>query len=115
MLFKDGNNALFIQRFGLALAVDVSAACLAYPIDTVRRRLMMLSGNAVRDPTYKPPFTTSLGCVRHILKNEGGVGALYRGCFANNIRAVASALVLVLYDEAKKLFPAASSGGRTGH
>ena len=38
----------------------------------------------------------------HIVRHEGGVLALYKGCFANNVRAIASALVLVLYDEIKK-------------
>ena len=39
--------------------------------------------------------------VRHIYRKEG-VGGFFRGCMANNVRAIASALVLVLYDEAKK-------------
>ena len=42
------------------------------------------------------------GAISTIYKQEG-VGGFYRGCMANNVRAIASALVLVLYDEAKKL------------
>ena len=85
-------------KFGLAMGVDISAAVLAYPLDTVRRRLMMQSGKAAGEVQY----TSALGCVRHIVRHEGGVLALYKGCFANNVRAIASALVLVLYDEIKK-------------
>ena len=69
---------------------------LAYPVDTVRRRLMMQSGAA-----EKAQFTSTTGAIAHIMKNEGAAG-FYKGCFANNVRAIASALVLVLYDEAKK-------------
>ena len=45
VFFKDGgqNTSVFL-KFGLALCVDISAAVFAYPVDTVRRRLMMQSG-----------------------------------------------------------------------
>ena len=99
IFFEDhGNNTSIIKKFGLAIFVDISAACIAYPLDTIRRRLMMQSGRDAASIQY----TTSMGALRHILKNEGGVMALYKGVFANNIRAIASAMVLVLYDEARK-------------
>ena len=82
-------------KFGLALCVDISAAVFAYPVDTVRRRLMMQSGSE------KVEFDGAGSAVRHIYRKEG-VGGFFRGCMANNVRAIASALVLVLYDEAKK-------------
>ena len=82
-------------KFGLALCVDISAAVFAYPVDTVRRRLMMQSGAS------KVEFDGAASAVRHIYQKEG-VGGFFRGCMANNVRAIASALVLVLYDEAKK-------------
>jgi len=97
MLGLDGADANFFLKFGLAMCVDVSAAVFAYPIDTVRRRLMMQSGNAVQE------FTTSAQAISHIMKNEG-VAGFYKGCGANNIRAISSALVLVTYDEIKKIF-----------
>jgi len=99
IFFKDGGkNSSLIAKFGLAIFVDISAACIAYPLDTVRRRLMMQSGRAASEVQY----TTSMGALKHIIKNEGGVTALYKGVFANNIRAIASAMVLVLYDEVRK-------------
>jgi solute carrier family 25 (adenine nucleotide translocator) protein 4/5/6/31 len=97
--FKDGGkNTSIFAKFGLAIFVDISAACIAYPLDTVRRRLMMQSGREASAVQY----TTSMGALKHILKHEGGVSALYKGVFANNVRAIASAMVLVLYDEARK-------------
>jgi solute carrier family 25 (adenine nucleotide translocator) protein 4/5/6/31 len=99
VFFKDGGkNTNFFAKFGLAIFVDISAAVIAYPLDTIRRRLMMQSGRAASEVQYK----TSMGAWKHIVKNEGGLAALYKGVFANNVRAIASALVLVLYDEIKK-------------
>jgi len=97
MLGLDGTNASFILKFGLAMAVDISAAVIAYPIDTVRRRLMMQSGAATQE------FTTARGAVKHIYGLEGMAG-FYKGCGANNVRAISSALVLVTYDEVKQAF-----------
>ena len=96
VFFKDGgqNTSVFL-KFGLALCVDISAAVFAYPVDTVRRRLMMQSGASSVE------FDGASSAVRHIYQKEG-VGGFFRGCMANNVRAIASALVLVLYDEAKK-------------
>ena len=96
VFFKDGgqNTSVFL-KFGLALCVDISAAVFAYLVDTVRRRLMMQSGASSVE------FDGASSAVRHIYQKEG-VGGFFRGCMANNVRAIASALVLVLYDEAKK-------------
>lgn len=91
-----GADTNIVLKFGLALSVDISAACFAYPLDTVRRRLMMQSGQAVQQ------FTGFASACSFIFRNEG-VQGFYRGCMANNVRAIASALVLVLYDEAKKV------------
>jgi solute carrier family 25 (adenine nucleotide translocator) protein 4/5/6/31 len=92
-------------KFGLALTIDIFSAVVAYPLDTVRRNMMMMSGRA--DKTY----TTSLGCFKHIMAT-GGVQLLYKGVFANSVRAIGSALVLVIYDELKHFFlPDAKSSG----
>jgi len=96
VLFKDGQGNFFL-KFGLALCVDIGAACTAYPFDTVRRRLMMQSGRA------EMQYTGAIQALKHIVSHEG-VGGLYKGVFANNVRAIASALVLVLYDEMKQTF-----------
>jgi len=93
----DGSKLFFLKKFGLALVVDISAACFAYPFDTLRRRLMMQSGRS------EVQYTSAMGAFKHIVQNEG-VGGIYKGVFANNVRAIASALVLVFYDEMKKNF-----------
>lgn len=85
--------------FSIAFTVTTAAEIFAYPFDTVRRRLMMQSGLKEEELLYKG----SIDCVKKILANEGGT-AFFKGAFSNMVRGVGSALVLVLYDEFKKLF-----------
>jgi solute carrier family 25 (mitochondrial adenine nucleotide translocator), member 4/5/6/31 len=63
----------------------------SYPIDTVRRRMMMTSGTAVK-------YKSSMHCMSEIVKNEG-VKSLFKGAGANILRAVAGAGVLSGYDQ----------------
>lgn len=85
--------------FSIAFTVTTAAEIFAYPFDTVRRRLMMQSGLKEEELLYKG----SVDCVKKIWTNEGGT-AFFKGAFSNMVRGVGSALVLVLYDEFKKLF-----------
>lgn len=81
-------------KFGIALTIDIFSAMLAYPLDTVRRSMMMQSGR--KDAL----FTNAVGCFRHIMATQGTAG-FYKGAMMNNIRAIGSALVLIIYDELK--------------
>eukprot|EP00386_Alphamonas_edax_P009507 GDKI01031242.1.p1 GENE.GDKI01031242.1~~GDKI01031242.1.p1 ORF type:complete len:309 (+),score=92.85 GDKI01031242.1:92-1018(+) len=95
---KDGSkrtNNVFIN-FGLGLTVETLAGIIAYPFDTVRRRMMMQAGRA--DILYK----STLDCWKKIAVEEG-VTAYFKGCFSNIVRGVGGAIVLVLYDELQKL------------
>ena len=71
---------------------------VAYPIDTIRRRMMMQSGLAESERLYHG----SLDCMKTIYKTEGGVTPFFKGCFSNIIRGLGGAIVLVCYDEMKK-------------
>ena len=103
---KERSFKNFCTKFSIALTIDIFSAMLAYPLDTIRRSLMMQSGRA------DVQFTNTLGCFRHILKTNGAVG-FYKGAMMNNIRAVGSALVLVIYDELKGLMKVDAS--KNGH
>eukprot|EP01010_Urceolus_cornutus_P000669 NODE_1186_length_1052_cov_101.360917_g909_i0.p1 GENE.NODE_1186_length_1052_cov_101.360917_g909_i0~~NODE_1186_length_1052_cov_101.360917_g909_i0.p1 ORF type:complete len:314 (-),score=72.50 NODE_1186_length_1052_cov_101.360917_g909_i0:110-994(-) len=96
LMFKEHSYAAIPLKLAVAMAVDVLSALVAYPIDTVRRRIMLQSGKAKSEVMY----TGSLQCAKRIFKDEGPKG-LYKGAWTNSIRAVASALVLVIYDELK--------------
>ena len=86
------DNPTFLTKFAIAQTVAAGSVSVAYPFDTVRRRLMMMSGEG--EKMYKG----TMDCWRKIVKDEGAK-ALYKGNFTNVLRSIGCALVLVLYDE----------------
>lgn len=91
LLFKDHKKANIFAMWGFAQFVTVTAGIASYPLDTVRRRLMMQSGRA--DVMY----TGTIDCFNKILKNEGSK-AFFKGSLSNVLRGTGGALVLVFYD-----------------
>jgi len=91
-----GDNANLLASFLLGWVVTVTAGLLSYPIDTVRRRMMMTSGQAVK-------YKNSLDCAMHILKNEGFM-SMMKGAGANILRGIAGAGVLAGFDKFKELY-----------
>lgn len=89
-----GDNLVY--KFALGYAVTVSAGLLSYPIDTIRRRMMMTSGEGVN---YKGSFD----CAAQIIKKEGFT-SLYKGAGANILRGAAGAGVLAGFSEIKKAY-----------
>ncbi|KAF4320672.1 hypothetical protein BBO99_00001279 [Phytophthora kernoviae] len=93
---KDPKNAPVWQKWMVAQTVTSLAGMISYPFDTVRRRMMMQAGR--KDILY----TSTLDCASKILKNEGS-GAFFKGAGSNILRGTGGAIVLVLYDEFKKM------------
>ena len=58
-------NAGFLGKFALGYAVTVTAGLLSYPLDTIRRRMMMTSGSYFK---YTNPFVSA--CLSIIIKCE---------------------------------------------
>ncbi|KAJ1383322.1 Mitochondrial carrier protein [Sesbania bispinosa] len=85
----------FLASFALGWIVTIGASVTAYPLDTVRRRMMMTSGEAVK---YKSAFDA----FSQIVKKEGPK-SLFKGAGANILRAVAGAGVLAGYDKLQVL------------
>uniref|UniRef100_A0A0D9WJ66 ADP/ATP translocase n=1 Tax=Leersia perrieri TaxID=77586 RepID=A0A0D9WJ66_9ORYZ len=83
------------QRWVTAQAVTSMAGLISYPLDTVRRRMMMQSGMDVQ------MYSSTLDCWRRIYKVEG-IKSFYRGALSNMFRSTGAAAILVLYDEVKK-------------
>ncbi|VVB16204.1 unnamed protein product [Arabis nemorensis] len=83
------------KRWVLAQAVTTSAGLASYPLDTVRRRIMMQSG--IEHPMYR----NTLDCWKKIYRSEG-LASFYRGALSNMFRSTGSAAILVFYDEVKK-------------
>merc|ERR1719335_2066282 len=95
ILFKDENTSLFLT-FILGYTVTVSSGLLSYPIDTIRRRMMMTSGQAVK-------YKGSMDCAMQIMKNEGFM-SMMKGAGANILRGVAGAGVLSGFDKFKEVY-----------
>lgn len=96
----------FLVNFGLGWSITIGAGLASYPIDTVRRRMMMTSGQAVK-------YKGSVDCFVQVVKNEG-VKSLFKGAGANILRAVAGAGVLAGYDQLQIIFFGKAYGGGSG-
>jgi len=103
-LFTKDTNVLV--KFLVAQVITGISGLVSYPLDTIRRRLMMQSGRK------EVMYTGTIDCFNKILKNEGGK-AFFKGALSNIIRGAGGSLVLVLYDELQRIFNpnAKSSGG----
>lgn len=91
-----GDDASLASSFALGYGVTVVSGIISYPVDTIRRRMMMTSGQAVK-------YKGSIDCTMQILKNEG-MSSLFKGAGANVLRGVAGAGVLAGFDKFKQLY-----------
>jgi len=97
-----GENASVFLSFILGWCVTVTAGLMSYPIDTIRRRMMMTSGQAVK-------YKNSMDCAVTVIKSEGFM-TLMKGAGANILRGVAGAGVLAGFDKFKELYIAFRMG-----
>merc|ERR1711879_1059649 len=91
-----GDDVPFIVNFAVGYAVTVTAGILSYPIDTIRRRMMMTSGTG---QNYKG----SIDCTIQILKNDG-FAAFFKGAGANILRGMAGAGAISGFDLVKRSY-----------
>jgi len=91
-----GDNANVGASFILGWGVTVTAGLMSYPIDTIRRRMMMTSGGGVK-------YKGSIDCGMQILKNEGFM-SMMKGAGANVLRGVAGAGVLAGFDKFQAMY-----------
>eukprot|EP00897_Mesotaenium_endlicherianum_P002274 jgi/Mesen1/2074/ME000151S01338 len=85
----------FLASFLLGWGITIGAGLASYPIDTVRRRMMMTSGEAVK-------YKSSVDAFQQIVAKEG-YKSLFKGAGANILRAVAGAGVLAGYDKLQEV------------
>jgi len=86
----------FFVTFLLGWCVTTTAGLASYPIDTIRRRMMMTSGEAVK-------YTSSIQCAVQIFNKEG-IRSFFKGAGANILRAIAGAGALSGYDKLQFVF-----------
>lgn len=91
---KDFSVIGIVSKFVVAqIAVSVSGI-VAYPFDTMQRRLQIEAGK----PKEQQIYSGMADCFGKILKAEGP-GGFFKGALANILRGTGAAIVLVLYDE----------------
>lgn len=91
-----GEDASVLLSFLLGWGVTITAGLMSYPIDTIRRRMMMTSGSAVK-------YKNSMDCAVQVIKGEGFM-SLMKGAGANILRGVAGAGVLAGFDKFKAVY-----------
>ena len=97
MVLGNRSDVAWLHTFVLAWAVTIVSGLTVYPIDTVKKRMMMTSGEKVK-------YKGSIDCLQQICKNEGGYKTLYRGAGVNIVRGVAGAGVLSGFDKLKSIY-----------
>lgn len=85
----------FFYNFLLGWGVTVSAGLLSYPIDTIRRRMMMAAGD------HSMQYKSSWEATQQIWKE--GVPSFFKGAGANIMRGIAGAGVLAIYGQLELL------------
>jgi len=98
VLFSEGKTSILF-KFLVAQIVTGLSGLMSYPLDTVRRRLMMQSGRK------ELLYNGTMDCFRKIYQKEGG-RAFFKGALSNIFRGMGASLVLVLYDEFQVMFAA---------
>jgi len=83
-----GSN--FATNFILGWGVTTLSGLASYPIDTIRRRMMMTSGEGTK-------YRSSFHCFTEVVSKEG-VPSLFKGAGANILRGIAGAGVLSGFD-----------------
>jgi solute carrier family 25 (adenine nucleotide translocator) protein 4/5/6/31 len=91
-----GDNPSLLLSFSLGYAVTVTSGLISYPVDTIRRRMMMTSGQAEK-------YSGSVDCFLKVMKKEGFM-ALMNGAGANILRGIAGAGVLSGFDKLVQLY-----------
>jgi len=87
------SNTSYVTKFIAVYGVTLLAGALSFPIDTVRRRMMLAPAQ----------YGGAIVATTTIVDNEG-VGALFHGCGWNIARGVVGAAVLMFGDSLKSTY-----------
>jgi len=86
----------FFANFAVGYGVTVVAGILSYPLDTIRRRMMMTSGTG----TF---YKSSIDCTMKVWKAEGFM-SFFHGAGANVLRGIAGAGAISGFDIVKRTY-----------
>jgi len=99
ILQRNESDITLLNRFSLGWGVTTFSLLAVYPLDTVKRRMMMTSGN-----NNIEKYSGSIDCLRQIVKLEGGSKALYRGAAVCMLKGAFGAGLLAGFDEVKNIY-----------
>jgi len=91
---KEVSPIALASKFMVAQVAVAFSGVVAYPFDTMQRRLQIEASKPPDQQIYK----SMPDCFAKILKSEGP-GGFFKGALANVLRGTGAALVLVMYDE----------------
>jgi solute carrier family 25 (adenine nucleotide translocator) protein 4/5/6/31 len=74
-----------------AQASVIIAEQLAYPGDTIKRKLFMQACRHTKE------YSGAMDCLLKVYKKDG-INGLWKGSYSNILRGVGSSLCLILYD-----------------
>ena len=97
-VFGDEENlkkANLLKKFFFAQFIVTTSETISFPLDTVRRKLMMQSGRKGTNVEIK--YTGTMDCFRKTFSEEG-INGFFIGNVSNIWRSIGSSLVLVFYD-----------------
>lgn len=94
-------DASYLHHMCLGYVVTVTAGLIAYPFDTVHRRMLMRTAEAVK-------YKGSWDCFTQVVKNEGYL-SLMNGAGVNIVRGFAGAFILGCYEKLKNYYNVKSS------
>ena len=88
---SDSTAANGLKSFTLAYFVTIFSSAIAYPFDTVNKRIIMTAGQRFH-------YDSTLHCMRLIWQKEG-LPNLFRGFSVFALRSLSGAAILALYDK----------------
>ena len=93
---EDADTNTSLNKWLLGYGVTVVSSLAGYPLDTLKRRMMLTAGQKVK-------YASSLACLKEIVAREGA-RVLYKGFGVNLVRSCAGATLLPLQGKFKRLY-----------
>ncbi|KAJ1731346.1 ADP/ATP carrier protein [Coemansia biformis] len=92
---RDGRRPSYFAAWLMAQGITTAVALATYPLDTIRRHLMMQAGAST------PTYAGAVDCAR-TLYTTGGIRAFYGGVHLQLLAPIVATLLSVLYDYYKQ-------------
>ncbi|CAA89069.1 ADP/ATP translocase [Caenorhabditis elegans] len=92
---EDPKSLNFAACWAIAQISITTSGMVCYPLDTVRRSMMMQSGKQIKQ------YTSTKDCWKTLYKKDG-INGFYRGALTNSLRSTGGALIITFYYEFSK-------------